>query len=247
MVMVKRALAYGDLIGAVKRATRLPVAAYNVSGEYAMVKAAAAAGYMEERAVVLRHPHLFAPRRRRHRDLLPLQGRSSMVSADGIRRDPDARRAGLKTRSRKHGAAIPLDELDKRLLNLMQGKFPIEPRPYRRVAELAEVSEQEVLRRVQYLLDERIIRQVTPIFDTRALGYSSMLVAAVVGSGESPTRCSGDQCPSGRIADNYLRATTNSTCGSRLPPSPTRRLGWRARCKHLRPRRGRSRCVNCPR
>jgi porphobilinogen synthase len=52
MVMIKPALAYGDLIAAVKQATRLPVAAYNVSGEYAMVKAAVAAGYMEERAVV---------------------------------------------------------------------------------------------------------------------------------------------------------------------------------------------------
>jgi porphobilinogen synthase len=53
MVMVKPALAYGDVIGAVKRATRLPVASYNVSGEYAMVKAAAAAGYLDERATVL--------------------------------------------------------------------------------------------------------------------------------------------------------------------------------------------------
>jgi porphobilinogen synthase len=53
IVMVKPALAYGDLIRAVKRATRLPVAAYNVSGEYAMVKAAAAAGYLDERAAVL--------------------------------------------------------------------------------------------------------------------------------------------------------------------------------------------------
>jgi porphobilinogen synthase len=53
MVMVKPALAYGDLISEVKRATRLPVAAYNVSGEYAMVKAAAAAGYIDERATVL--------------------------------------------------------------------------------------------------------------------------------------------------------------------------------------------------
>jgi porphobilinogen synthase len=53
MVMVKPALAYGDLIGEIKRATRLPVAAYNVSGEYAMVKAAAAAGYLDERAAVL--------------------------------------------------------------------------------------------------------------------------------------------------------------------------------------------------
>jgi porphobilinogen synthase len=53
MVMVKPALAYGDLIRAVKAATRLPVAAYNVSGEYAMVKAAAAAGYLDERTAVL--------------------------------------------------------------------------------------------------------------------------------------------------------------------------------------------------
>ena len=53
MVMVKPALAYGDVIASVKRATRLPVATYNVSGEYAMVKAAAAAGYLDERATVL--------------------------------------------------------------------------------------------------------------------------------------------------------------------------------------------------
>jgi porphobilinogen synthase len=53
MVMVKPALAYGDLISAVKRETRLPVAAYNVSGEYSLVKAAAAAGYVDERSLVL--------------------------------------------------------------------------------------------------------------------------------------------------------------------------------------------------
>jgi porphobilinogen synthase len=53
MVMVKPALAYGDLISEIKRATNLPLAAYNVSGEYAMVKAAAAAGALDERAAVL--------------------------------------------------------------------------------------------------------------------------------------------------------------------------------------------------
>ncbi|MEA2422814.1 MAG: siroheme decarboxylase, partial [Thermoleophilaceae bacterium] len=57
-----------------------------------------------------------------------------------------------KLRSRKHGAAVPLDELDKKLLNLMQGSFPIEPRPYLRVAELADVSEDEVMSRVRHLL-----------------------------------------------------------------------------------------------
>jgi porphobilinogen synthase len=53
VVMVKPALPYLDVIRRVKEATRVPVAAYNVSGEYSMVKAAAAAGYLDERAAVL--------------------------------------------------------------------------------------------------------------------------------------------------------------------------------------------------
>jgi porphobilinogen synthase len=53
MVMVKPALPYLDVIRRVKEATRLPVAAFNVSGEYAMVKAAAATGALDERAAVL--------------------------------------------------------------------------------------------------------------------------------------------------------------------------------------------------
>jgi porphobilinogen synthase len=53
IVMVKPALPYLDLVRRVKEATRVPVAAYNVSGEYAMIKAAAAAGYIDERAAVL--------------------------------------------------------------------------------------------------------------------------------------------------------------------------------------------------
>src|SRR3954451_1717930 len=53
IVMVKPALPYLDIVRRVKETTRMPVAAYNVSGEYAMVKAAAAAGYIDERMVVL--------------------------------------------------------------------------------------------------------------------------------------------------------------------------------------------------
>ena len=53
VVMVKPALAYLDVIRRVKEATNVPVAAYNVSGEYAMVKAAAAAGHVDEEAIVL--------------------------------------------------------------------------------------------------------------------------------------------------------------------------------------------------
>jgi porphobilinogen synthase len=53
IVMVKPALPYLDVIRLIKDATGMPVAAYNVSGEYSMVKAAAAAGYVDERATVL--------------------------------------------------------------------------------------------------------------------------------------------------------------------------------------------------
>jgi porphobilinogen synthase len=52
MVMVKPALAYLDVIREVREATTLPLAAYNVSGEYAMVKAAAAAGWIDEARIV---------------------------------------------------------------------------------------------------------------------------------------------------------------------------------------------------
>jgi porphobilinogen synthase len=53
VVMVKPALPYLDVIRRVKEATRVPVAAYSVSGEYSMIKAAAAQGWLDERAAVL--------------------------------------------------------------------------------------------------------------------------------------------------------------------------------------------------
>jgi porphobilinogen synthase len=53
MVMVKPALAYLDIVRRVKDAFGIPLAAYNVSGEYAMVKAAAARGWVDERRIVL--------------------------------------------------------------------------------------------------------------------------------------------------------------------------------------------------
>jgi DNA-binding Lrp family transcriptional regulator len=111
---------------------------------------------------------------------------------------------GPKLRSRKLGAAIELSELDKRLLNLMQGSFPIAPRPYEHVATEAGITEQQVMTRVQELLDARIVRQVTPIFDTRALGYSSMLVAAKVDA-ENPWRAANIINEHPGVSHNYLR------------------------------------------
>jgi siroheme decarboxylase len=126
---------------------------------------------------------------------------------DLIGQSPDAERASSATpklRSRKDGAAVALDDVDRKLLNLMQGKFPIAPRPYRHVAELGGLSEEEAMSRVQRLLEQRIIRQVTPIFDTRALGYSSMLVAAKVDP-EYPHRAAHVINEHPGVSHNYLR------------------------------------------
>jgi len=109
-----------------------------------------------------------------------------------------------KVRSRKDGSAVPLDELDKKLLNLLQGSFPIDTRPFAHVAGLAGVPEEEVLGRTKRLLDERIIREITPIFDTRVLGYSSMLVAARVDP-ENPWRAAKVINSHPGVSHNYLR------------------------------------------
>jgi DNA-binding Lrp family transcriptional regulator len=111
---------------------------------------------------------------------------------------------GPKLRSRKHGAAIPLDERDKRLLNLMQGSFPIAPRPFQHVASQAKMTEEQAMVRVRELIEHRIIRQVTPIFDTRALGYSSMLVAAKVDP-DNPWRAAKVINEHPGVSHNYLR------------------------------------------
>jgi DNA-binding Lrp family transcriptional regulator len=109
-----------------------------------------------------------------------------------------------KARSRKDGSAIPLDEADKRLMNLLQSRFPLDPEPFAIVAGEAELELDDVLARTQRLLDGRIIREITPIFDTRALGYESMLVAAKVDA-ENPQRAARIVNAHPGVSHNYLR------------------------------------------
>ena len=109
-----------------------------------------------------------------------------------------------KIRSRKDGAAVKLSDLDRKLLDLMQGSFPIAARPYEAIALEAGISEDEVLASVERLLKDRIIRQVTPIYDTRALGYGSMLVAAKVDP-EHPWRAAKIVNSHPGVSHNYLR------------------------------------------
>jgi DNA-binding Lrp family transcriptional regulator len=89
-------------------------------------------------------------------------------------------------------------------MNLLQSSFPLDPEPYALVAAEADLDRGDVLARTQRLLDGRIIREITPIFDTRALGYESMLVAAKVDA-DHPHRAAQFINSHPGVSHNYLR------------------------------------------
>jgi DNA-binding Lrp family transcriptional regulator len=70
-----------------------------------------------------------------------------------------------------------LDQTDQRLLNEMQDRFPTVPAPFAELAARVGTSERDVLDRAAALRASGILRQVSPIFDTKALGYATSLVA----------------------------------------------------------------------
>jgi DNA-binding Lrp family transcriptional regulator len=73
-----------------------------------------------------------------------------------------------------------LTELDRELLNAVQWDFPLDRRPYAVLADRLGIGEPEVRARVAHVKDAGVLRQLSAIFDTRALGYGSSLVAAKI-------------------------------------------------------------------
>src|SRR5438309_7900633 len=70
-----------------------------------------------------------------------------------------------------------MDKLDKEILNEIQWIFPLVPRPYTESAKKFELSDEELMQRLQSMKKSGVIRQMSAIFDTRRLGYKSALVA----------------------------------------------------------------------
>ncbi|HYL81739.1 MAG TPA: Lrp/AsnC family transcriptional regulator, partial [Candidatus Acidoferrum sp.] len=70
-----------------------------------------------------------------------------------------------------------LGDRDKRLLNVLQSDFPLAPRPFQALGESLDLTETEVIARIADLKQQKVIRQISAIFDTRSLGYKSSLVA----------------------------------------------------------------------
>jgi siroheme decarboxylase len=75
---------------------------------------------------------------------------------------------------------MKLDPTDKRILNRIQSDFPIEVRPYQAIAEELELTEAQVLKRVQALKETGIIRRIGGNFVPHKVGFVSTLCAAKV-------------------------------------------------------------------
>lgn len=73
-----------------------------------------------------------------------------------------------------------MDEIDKKILNILQKEFPLTEHPFFEVAKQCGISEEEVISRVQQLKKEGIIRRIGAIFDGAKLGRASTLCAARV-------------------------------------------------------------------
>jgi DNA-binding Lrp family transcriptional regulator len=73
-----------------------------------------------------------------------------------------------------------MDAIDKKILNIIQTQFPLEPEPYKVVGEQIGLSEDEVLARVKKLKEKGIIRRIGAVFDLGKLGFASTLCAAKV-------------------------------------------------------------------
>ncbi len=73
--------------------------------------------------------------------------------------------------------AAEMDALDQALLNEMQDKFPLIREPFAELARRTDTDEATVIKHLAGMRESGVLRQVSPIFDTKALGYSTSLVA----------------------------------------------------------------------
>ena len=97
-----------------------------------------------------------------------------------------------------------MDSLDRLLLDRIQRNFPLTPRPFNVLAESWSVTEEEVRKRIERLKRERIVRQISGIFNTGALGYRSSLVAMSVPA-EHLERAAAVVNGYPGVSHNYLR------------------------------------------
>ena len=132
MVMVKPALAYLDIIQRVRDTFDVPVGAYNVSGEFAMVKAAAANGWIEEKRIALEILTGHSSRRREHRAHLSCEGRGALAE-EWLSEDFLASRNDELTQTGQNAAACAREEIFRRATDVLVGGVNSPVRAFRAV------------------------------------------------------------------------------------------------------------------
>jgi DNA-binding Lrp family transcriptional regulator len=97
-----------------------------------------------------------------------------------------------------------LDEIDRRLINALQGDFPLVAEPYRQVAEALGLDEAEVLRRLDALLERRVLTRFGPMFQIERAGGAFVLAAMRVPEAEFE-RVAEQVNAFAEVAHNYRR------------------------------------------
>lgn len=98
-----------------------------------------------------------------------------------------------------------MDSLDERILNMLQGSFPVSEEPYSEIGRELGIPAAEALRRVRRLVEEGVIRKVGPFFDAKKMGHASTLCALDV-PGERVDEVATVINAYPEVTHNYLRA-----------------------------------------
>jgi DNA-binding Lrp family transcriptional regulator len=96
------------------------------------------------------------------------------------------------------------DSIDRRLLTLIQKEFPLDSRPFAAIGKQIGISEEDALARARRLKEAGVIRQISAIFDSRRLGYSSTLVAMEI-PGEQIDKSAERISEHAGVSHNYKR------------------------------------------
>jgi len=100
-----------------------------------------------------------------------------------------------------------LDDIDRKLINALQGDFPLVPEPYRQVAETLGLSEAELLRRLDGMLERRVLTRFGPMFQIERAGGAFVLAALRVPEAEFE-RVAAQVNAFPEVAHNYRREHT---------------------------------------
>lgn len=100
-----------------------------------------------------------------------------------------------------------LDDIDRKLINALQGDFPLVPEPYRQVAETLGLSEAELLRRLDAMLERRVLTRFGPMFQIERAGGAFVLAALRVPEAEFE-RVAAQVNAFPEVAHNYRREHT---------------------------------------